>query len=586
MDTYRKSWGVLPLAIVLAFVLCGAFIAMPQIASADEAADSEAEQVEGAVGETQDEQSGSSQEASEVEGPVEAKDASGAAEESQSKNEASDDAASAKSSEAAKGASGSAKKSPVGVQADGYGIWVHKASETEPVQISSDNASNVLGDGTVVYDNESKTLTLKAAKLHYAKPLGADFPIAGIYINRVDDLTIKLEGESTIVADKETYDAKSVAGLCASNTGKVTITGTGSLKIDAKNTVSTADDVSVYGMWADTGASITVGNNAKVSATAGAAKGTGKSYGVKGTVKVSSLAVLTAIGDTQALESTPDIKDSSVGGALTNTTASASGRAIWDGKQALASDTFKYVRIPGVHHTAAKAATCTAAGNIEYWYDGTDSKYYSDASLKTVVTQDQLVVAALGHSWDEGKVTKAATATKKGVRTYTCTRCKETKTEAIPATGVKYTVTAGANSTWTKGTTATLNFTFKRSEVENNQDTTFKHFTGIKVDGNAVDKSNYTYQTGSVVIKLKPTYLEKLSTGDHTISASFNDYDGTAPSAKFTVKANSNASNTKGASSSTPATGDPIAIIGWVIAGVVAAIVAIIAFRRMRSTDK
>ena len=42
---------------------------------------------------------------------------------------------------------------------------------------------------------------------------------------------------------------------------------------------------------------------------------------------------------------------------------------------------------------------------------------------------------ALGHAWDNGKVTKQPTATETGVRTYTCTRCSATKTETIPATG-------------------------------------------------------------------------------------------------------------------------------------------------------
>ena len=42
---------------------------------------------------------------------------------------------------------------------------------------------------------------------------------------------------------------------------------------------------------------------------------------------------------------------------------------------------------------------------------------------------------ALGHAWDSGTVTKQPTATETGVRTYTCTRCHETKTETIPATG-------------------------------------------------------------------------------------------------------------------------------------------------------
>ena len=42
---------------------------------------------------------------------------------------------------------------------------------------------------------------------------------------------------------------------------------------------------------------------------------------------------------------------------------------------------------------------------------------------------------ALGHAWDNGTVTKQPTATETGIRTYTCTRCNETKTETIPATG-------------------------------------------------------------------------------------------------------------------------------------------------------
>ena len=42
---------------------------------------------------------------------------------------------------------------------------------------------------------------------------------------------------------------------------------------------------------------------------------------------------------------------------------------------------------------------------------------------------------ALGHDWDNGKVTTPATCTKDGVRTYTCKRCKTTRTEPIAKTG-------------------------------------------------------------------------------------------------------------------------------------------------------
>ena len=41
--------------------------------------------------------------------------------------------------------------------------------------------------------------------------------------------------------------------------------------------------------------------------------------------------------------------------------------------------------------------------------------------------------AATGHQWDEGKVTKEATKNSDGVRTFTCTVCKKTRTEVVKA---------------------------------------------------------------------------------------------------------------------------------------------------------
>ena len=40
------------------------------------------------------------------------------------------------------------------------------------------------------------------------------------------------------------------------------------------------------------------------------------------------------------------------------------------------------------------------------------------------------------HTWDDGVVTQKPTATEPGVKTYTCTICKQTKTESIPTTGM------------------------------------------------------------------------------------------------------------------------------------------------------
>lgn len=47
------------------------------------------------------------------------------------------------------------------------------------------------------------------------------------------------------------------------------------------------------------------------------------------------------------------------------------------------------------------------------------------------------------HIWDDGVVTQKPTAAEPGVRTYTCTVCGQTRTEAIPATGVPETCNGG-----------------------------------------------------------------------------------------------------------------------------------------------
>ncbi|MBR4907117.1 MAG: hypothetical protein IKZ44_09760 [Clostridia bacterium] len=74
---------------------------------------------------------------------------------------------------------------------------------------------------------------------------------------------------------------------------------------------------------------------------------------------------------------------------------------------------------------AGKTATCTQTGL-------TDGQKCSRCGA---VLKKQETIAKLGHNWDSGKVTKAATCEHDGVRTYTCSRCKATYTKAIAALG-------------------------------------------------------------------------------------------------------------------------------------------------------
>ena len=70
----------------------------------------------------------------------------------------------------------------------------------------------------------------------------------------------------------------------------------------------------------------------------------------------------------------------------------------------------------------AKKATCTEDG-----YTG--DTYCTNCNTKL---ESGTVINKLGHTWDNGVITKEATETEEGVKTYTCKTCGETKTESIP----------------------------------------------------------------------------------------------------------------------------------------------------------
>ena len=85
--------------------------------------------------------------------------------------------------------------------------------------------------------------------------------------------------------------------------------------------------------------------------------------------------------------------------------------------------------IPATGHTektvVGKPATCTETGLT----DGIS------CSVCGTVIKAQEEIPAKGHRWNEGEITTAPTCENAGVKTYTCTVCNATKTEAIDATG-------------------------------------------------------------------------------------------------------------------------------------------------------
>ena len=52
-------------------------------------------------------------------------------------------------------------------------------------------------------------------------------------------------------------------------------------------------------------------------------------------------------------------------------------------------------------HVEAVAPTCTKNGNIEYWYDKSNNKYFTDSKGTSEITKDKTVIKAEGHKFDE-----------------------------------------------------------------------------------------------------------------------------------------------------------------------------------------
>lgn len=122
---------------------------------------------------------------------------------------------------------------------------------------------------------------------------------------------------------------------------------------------------------------------------------------------------------------------------------------------------------------------------------------------------------ALGHTWDEGKVTKEATCSETGVKTHTCTRCGGTKNEEIPKTkhdyeehvetpatctsrGVSYYVCKNCGLTTSKKQTPATGHI--HTEVRNKKDATYTD-DGYTGDTYCKDCSK-KLETGTMIPKL------------------------------------------------------------------------------------
>ena len=206
--------------------------------------------------------------------------------------------------------------------------------------------------------------------------------------------------------------------------------------------------------------------------------------------------------------------------------------------------------------TEATSATCTEPGNVEYWTCDACGKHFKDENGTTEIEESKWIIPATGHSYgDDGH----------------CMACGAVDSDFAPA------IIAGANATWHKGSEDGLSFTSNAA---------FADFLKVQVDGKDVDASNYTVKEGSTIVTLKPSYLETLSAGKHTLAIVSDT--GTAETEFTVLAAEGEAADSKAANDgdkeSLAETGDgsmlPIAALS--ILAMVSAAAGALSLRRIR----
>ena len=239
--------------------------------------------------------------------------------------------------------------------------------------------------------------------------------------------------------------------------------------------------------------------------------------------------------------------------------------ALW--KEAPSCDHSALIAVAGVD------PICDSPGTEAYWKCTECGKLFSDAEGTHEIAAPVEIPA--GHDWGEWEVTKEPTATEEGEKTRVCKRdSSHTETMAIPPKGEveePYEIAMIEDLIWSPEDAEGMTITVVRAD---DGVSTLAHFLGVSVDGVSVPPLGYTAEEGSLILTLKPAYLESLDEGSHRLDIRFDD--GTV-SAAFAIQEHADPAPAPAKS------GLPIwawILIGAVGAGVAGGVVLIFANRR------
>ena len=84
---------------------------------------------------------------------------------------------------------------------------------------------------------------------------------------------------------------------------------------------------------------------------------------------------------------------------------------------------YNYVHIHNLEHIPGKTATCTEAGNLEYWHCLDCDEYFADADCTQVISEVDTVLPALGHDMAKVEAVAPTYVAAGNNEYYTCSRC-------------------------------------------------------------------------------------------------------------------------------------------------------------------
>lgn len=312
----------------------------------------------------------------------------------------------------------------------------------------------VTADRLAPQDNITRAATvtiLDRAIQTYADKAGAAVSASGgLVLVVADDVTVSgTIGRLLIPTDNIVV---TVSG--SKNIGSIAITGNHSTVI-LEN--ATADDVTISGVDSkvETKNGSHIKNIALTESASGAVVAAGSGTTIDNVANSAPGAAVTGSGTVKSVASDTDVTVETKNTEVKNTGRSEITVTDAKGKE-----------------TTVKPGTSTTVNKESASSGGSSGGSYTPPAQHT-------------HTWDAGVVTKEPTCTEAGVKTYTCTTCGATKTEAIAALGHvwgAYTVTEHA----VNGNDGEKTRTCSRCDTTESAPLLYKFYLGIE-SGSTVD---------------------------------------------------------------------------------------------------